>query len=239
MPGLGRLPSTDQRNAAYLMHRTLTPAEVVSPLTSKTWAFTGKVLDQGETGTCTGHAGAHAIHCSPIPHAGFINPFDLYREAVLMDEYPDNDADATELNDSKLQAGSSGTGVAKALSKRGLLVSYLWAQRFEDAINWVLSRGPVMIGSNWYSSMFTPTKEGLLKITTTASVAGGHEWLLRGVDKKAAVALMVNSWGAGWNSKATGKWDGGKVPVGHAIIDFTTLARLFHEDGDAVSIIEK
>lgn len=235
MPGFGRLKSTDPRNVSYLMHRALAPVEAANPVLLKTWGFRGTPLDQGNTGTCTGHAGAHFIHCSPIAHRKFIDPFLLYREAVLLDEYPDNDLDATREN-KDLQAGSSGTGVAKALEHRGTISEYLWAQRFEDAITWVLTRGPVMVGSNWYSSMMTPTPAGYLTVQGGASIVGGHEWLIRGVDKKRGLALMVNSWGGGWGG--SGRWVGAKVRPGHALIDFATLARLFHEDGDCVSALE-
>lgn len=236
-PGLGRKPATDPRNDAHPMHKALSFAERTSPVTVKTWGFSGTPLDQGQSGTCTAHAAAHFIHAQPIAHRGFLDPFSLYREAVLLDEYPDNDGDATILDPNKLQAGSSGTGVAKALDKRGLLVEYLWAQRFEDAITWVLTRGPVMVGTNWYGSMFDPDRNGHLVIAKNAAVDGGHEWLIRGVDKKRGIALMVNSWGGKWGG--VGRWEGSGVRSGHALIDFETLARLFHEDGDAVSAVEK
>ncbi len=237
MPGYGRLRSTDPRNASFHMHRALAPTEAANPVLLKTWGFSGVPLDQGLSGTCTGHAGAHFIHCSPIAHKTFIDPFILYREAVLSDEYTDNDSDAVKANNDDLQAGSSGTGVAKALEKRGLISSYLWAQRFEDAITWVLTRGPVMVGSNWYESMEKPNASGRLVITPGSPIVGGHEWLIRGADKKRGLALMVNSWGPKWGG--VGKWEGAKVRPGHALVDFDTLARLFHEDGDVVSAIEK
>lgn len=239
MPGLGRLRSIDPQNLQYHMHRSLTPAEVTTALTNKTWGFSGSPLDQGNSGTCTGHMAAHFIHCSPIPHKGFIDPFKTYRLAVTLDEYPDNDADATAPNNEDLQAGSSGTGVMKALTQMGLLQGFLWAQRFEDGVTWCLTRGPIGMGTNWYSSMFDATREGFVKIASNASIAGGHEWLIRGVDKKLGLALAVNSWGPKWNATATGKWASKKLPAGHFLIDFETLARLFREDGDVVSGVEK
>lgn len=238
--GLGRRPSTDPRNAAHPMRRLLAEVPPTLPVPDlKTWAFKGEPLNQGNTGTCTGHAGAHMIHAAPISHRGFLSPWVLYREAVLCDEYGDNDSDAAETSDARLQAGSSGTGIAKALTKRGTITDYLWAAEMRDANLWVLTRGPVMVGSNWYGSMFTPTPEGFVKISPTAGIAGGHEWLIRGVDMKRAVALAVNSWGPEWNAHATGKWVRSRVSGGHFLIDFGTLERLFREDGDVVSCREK
>lgn len=208
----------------------------------KTWGFLGNPLNQGETGTCTAHAGAHFLHAAPILHRGFVDPWKLYREVVLADEYGENDHEATapevpgHLN---MQSGSSGTGVAKALEKRGLISEYLWADELRDALLWILTRGPVMVGSNWYSSMFDPTAEGFLKISPAARLEGGHEWILRGADMKRGVALAVNSWGAGWNANATGRWVRARVRPGHFLVDFAVLERLFQEDGDAVSALEK
>jgi hypothetical protein len=220
------------------MHRTLGPVAPLQVPDDKTWSFSGSPLDQGDTGTCTGHAAVHFIHAAPISHKTFLNPFDVYRLGVTLDEYDDNDGDAN-LPDAECQAGGSGTGVMKALKQLGHLEGFLWAQRFEDGITWCLTRGPVCVGTNWYGSMFDPTPEGFVKITAGAGIAGGHEWLIRGADKKRAVALAVNSWGPKWNAKATGRWGKTKLPAGHFLIDFETLSRLFHEDGDVVSGIEK
>lgn len=238
--GLGRRPSSDPRNALHPMARTLAEPPPALPVPDlKTWTFLGDPLNQGSTGTCTGHAGAHMIHAAPISHRGFLNPWNLYREAVLLDEYPDNDRDAAETSDARLQAGSSGTGIAKALTKRGTITDYLWASEMRDANLWVLTRGPVMVGSNWYSSMFDPTREGFVKISPAAQVVGGHEWLIRGIDIRRGVALAVNSWGPEWNAHAEGKWVRSPIRPGHFLVDFRTLEQLFHEDGDVVSCREK
>ncbi len=231
-PGLGRLPSVDPRNLAHPMARML-PSPLAPLPTMKSWAFSGDPLNQGETGTCTGHAGVHLIHAAPMRHRGFLDPFQLYREAVLLDEYPDNDGDATMLVDAELEAGSSGTGVAKALDKRGLLAEYLWAGVMREAVEWVLTRGPVMLGSSWHRSMFDPTPEGFVEIMPHSPVEGGHEYLLRGVDTRRGIGRCVNSWGKGWNANAAG------CRPGHFLMSFETIERLFHEEGDAVSAIEK
>jgi hypothetical protein len=233
--GLGRLRAIDQRNKLHPMARHLRPPGAPLPL-RKTWAFLGpNVLDQGGSGTCTGHAGVHFIHCAPLSHKAFLNPYALYREAVLLDEYPDNDGDATLQPDGSLQAGSSGTGIAKALAKRDLIqAEYVWGNTSREAIEWVLTRGPVMMGSNWYEGMFNPSLEGFVRIKENDTIAGGHEYVIRGVDQKRAVADLVNSWGTRWNSGP-----GKKCRPGFFLMDFETLERLFNEDGDAVSCLEK
>lgn len=233
--GLGRLRSTDPRNMQHPMARHLAAPGAPLPV-RKTWTFKGNVvLDQGASGTCTGHAGVHFIHCAPLSHKAFLDPYKLYREAVLLDEYSNNDGDATLQPDSALQGGSSGTGIAKALAKRDLIqAEYVWGSTSREAIEWVLTRGPVMMGSNWYESMFNPTLEGFVKITPGTTLAGGHEYVIRGVDQRRAIAELVNSWGSRWNAGP-----GKKTRPGFFLMDFETLERLFNEDGDAVSCLEK
>jgi len=224
--GLGRLPAKDPRNSAFALPRLAPQAG------RKVWGFPGTVLNQGATGTCVAHAAAHFIHCSPRPHRAFLDAFQLYRETVLLDEYPGNDSEAYDPNNSHLQYGSSGTGGAKALHKRGLISGYLWADTLENAIQWILQRGPVMVGSNWYDGMFSPSPEGYVKIS--GSVAGGHEYLVRGVSTKRGVAWAVNSWGPTWSPRISGR----SLPSGHFLIPFEVLERLFREGGDIVSPLE-
>lgn len=220
------------------MRRALAAEPVKLPV-RKTWGFRRDPLDQGETGTCVAHAAVHFIHASPLRHVEFLNAIALYREIVLLDEYPDNDHEAQILSGAEMQFGSSGTGGAKALEKRGLISEYLWAGRLTDAITWTLTRGPVMVGTNWYPSMFQPDDEGFVRITPGQRPAGGHEWLLRGVDTKREVGFCVNSWGPEWNANARDRQGRPTCRPGHFLIDLTTLGRLFGEDGDAVSAIEK
>jgi hypothetical protein len=233
MPGLGRRPSIDPRNERYPMRRMLAEVPPVLPVPDlKLWRFDGEPLDQGNTGTCTAHAAAHFIHAEPFRHRGYLDPFDLYRDVVRSDEYHDNDHEADGPIEG-MQGGSSGTGAAKALAKRGHISEFLWAGRIQDVNLWALTRGPVMIGSNWYPSMNQPTAEGFIKIMGSNPGPLGHEWLLRGVNMRRGIGHGVNSWGPKWNAGIKG------VRPGHFLIDLDTLDRLFREDGDGVSAIEK
>lgn len=92
-----------------------------------------------------------------------------------------------------------------------------------------------MFGGDWYSSMFNPTSEGFVKITPGSYVAGGHEWLLRGVSTRRGVAWGTNSWGPSWNPWNPSR----KLRSGHFLIDFETLDKLFKDGGDVVSPIER
>lgn len=235
-PGLGRRPAIDPRNDDHPMRRALhmsaklgVVSEIILPK-RRTWYFRGDPLNQGATGTCVAHTFAHLIHADPIGHIGFLDPFELYREIVLLDEYADNDHEASA-QISGMQMGSSGTGGAKALHRRGLIEGgYVWSRSVEDIALWVRSRGCVAIGTNWYASMFSPTSEGF--VVPGGRVGGGHEWLIRGIDMRRGLVICVNSWGPTWNAGATG------CKPGQFLMSLESLARLMHEDGDAVSVVE-
>lgn len=205
--------------------------ESVSPElpTLKTWPFMGHPLDQGNTGTCVAHTAAHFIHSSPIGHRGYMDAFELYREVVRLDEYTDNDHEADGPIE-RMQGGSSGTGGAKALHKRGLITEYLWSKDAQEIIAWVLTRGPVMVGTNWYRSMFKPTPQGYLKIE--GANAGGHEWLLRMVNLRKGIVGGITSWGPQWNPAAQ------DCRPGHFLMGMEEFERLIRENGDGVSAIE-
>ena len=109
----------------------------------------------------------------------------------------------------------------------GRLKSYVWAFSLQPAVEWVLTQGPVVLGTNWYSSLSQPDGQGIARITATARVIGGHAYLLRGVDTRKALARCSNSWGDGWGKS------------GDFFLPFRDLERLIHEDGEACSAVEK
>jgi hypothetical protein len=66
-----------------------------------------------------------------------------------------------------------------------------------------------------------------VRIVQNASVAGGHAYLLRGVDTRRALARCSNSWGDSWGLS------------GEFLLPFRDLERLIHEDGEACAAVEK
>lgn len=237
--GLGRIASVDFRDERYPM-RALLP-RAASTRSARTWDLPYDALDQGGTGTCTAHAATHALMCAPYRHKasrlGF-TPMQLYREGVLHDGWPQNDAEATASSDDQLQFGSDGRAMAKALEARGWLKEYRWGWTVEDVTEWLLERGPVMIGTNWYDSMFNVDHEGRIKIGATSPIAGGHETVLRRYEKRRGLYLLRNSWGRKFNGTGLGL-PGFKCRIGEGILDGETLHRLLRENGDALSFIEK
>lgn len=227
--GLGRRVSIDPRDREYLMRRRLAaPGEVTLP-SSRTWRLSSASIDQGETGTCVGHAWKNFLRCAPsqTEKAG-PSQWDIYREAVMLDPWTDNDHEnSLEDGNPDMVAGTSVRAGAKVLTARGHLKSYLWAFDLQTVIEWVLTKGPVVVGTNWYSSFEDPDKEGLVKITPNATNLGGHAYLLRGINVRRALATFENSWGEGWGKK------------GAFYMPLPDLERLIHEDGEACTAIEQ
>ena len=66
MAGFGRRYAPDDRDRSYLMRRMLAAPSAVALPTRKTWGIAKTALDQGETGTCVGHAWRNFLRCAPI-----------------------------------------------------------------------------------------------------------------------------------------------------------------------------
>lgn len=219
--GLGRLPSPDARDKLYPLR-----AAVPKNLTGyRYWWDSGAWLDQGNTGTCVGHGWAHWVEDAPKSPVGTIDPFQIYRDACLLDVWPEND-------DQDLDWGTSVRAGAQALQNRGVVGSYLWAFDLQTVIDAVLVKGPVVVGTNWYSSMFTPRwiadANGTPRqtITVGGSIEGGHCYVLNGVSTSARVFRMKNSWGRYWGAG------------GRASISFEDVERLIEEEGEAAMAVQ-
>lgn len=225
--GLGRHYSPDARDANFPM-RALLPAKAFFGV--KRWWDSGAWLDQGFTGTCVGHGWAHWYEDSPVNPAGTIDPFMIYREACKIDEWAAND-------DGDLDWGTSVRAGAEVLKSRGGISEYRWATAgLQDVIDAVGTKGPVVMGTNWYDSMFTPVSrkwpDGYYRRTLTippgAVVEGGHCWVINAVETANRMFRMKNSWGQDWQGSANGR----------AFISFGNVQRLLNEDGEACIAVQ-
>lgn len=225
----GRRYSPDIRDRGYLMRRRLgAPGEALP--TRKTWHLNPRSLDQGRTGTCVGHGWENFLRCAPMQTLKRApNPFDIYRAAVLLDEWTGNDGEATLPDgDPGLESGTSVRAGAEAVTAKGRLKTYLWAFTLQPALEFVLTQGPVVLGVNWYNTFMNPDDEGIVSIKPTSTVVGGHCFLWRGADTARGLAVCENSWGDDWGIN------------GKFYIPLRDLDRLIAaEQGEACSAIEQ
>lgn len=184
--GLGRIAAPDARDAVFRL-ASVTPKRAA--VSTRYWR-TGPVLDQGPFPHCVGFSWAQFIASAPfmtkLPRYSY--PSDLYRTAQDMDEWEGNAYDGTSVR-----------GGVKALQSQGRISGYLWSTDVDEIRRYVLSRGPVVMGTDWYSSMFTPESfDGFL--VPEGAWAGGHAWLVVGFSATRQAFRMLNSWGPGWSS---------------------------------------
>jgi hypothetical protein len=211
---LGRIHIPDAKDNNHLIS-TVFPKQVTT-ITSKYWDDNMWWGNQGNTPQCVGYAWAHWIADGPVTHSGVqppINPKTIYTEAQKVDEWPGENYDGTSVR-----------GAAKYLKTSGKISSYLWAFDINTLINTILNVGPVVVGTNWYNGMFYPDKTGLIRIT--GRLAGGHAYVINGVDTRTQRFRIKNSWGKTWGQS------------GHAYISYTDMTRLIRENGEICLAIE-
>lgn len=189
---LGRHVEHDPRSREYDVER-LHP-ETVHPVL---WKRYSKILDQGNTGSCTGQAMCGWLGCAPhIVDSGQATAYGeqfaikLYESATRLDNipghYPPDDT------------GSTGLAAAKAARKLDLITGYTHAFTANGLLV-ALQRGPVIVGVPWYEGFDEPSASGLVKVS--GQVRGGHEFLIRGWDGELLVA--DNSWGPGFGDNGS------------------------------------
>lgn len=176
----------------------------------KLWDDNGWWGDQGDTPQCVGYAWAHWLddklsnrkYSHPI-----IPPEIIYEGAKKLDEWKGEDYDGTSVR-----------GGVKYLKAKGKVAKYYWGSSLEALTIAVQTLGPVVVGTSWYDNMFYPNKLG--QISATGDLAGGHAYLINGVDPVAKKFRIKNSWGKDWGLG------------GHAWISFSDMSKLIRESGE-------
>lgn len=154
------------------------------------------ILDQGNLGSCVPNAGIGNLGTDPLfANLPVTDPYaldesgalHLYSDVTRADDYPGQ----YPPNDT----GSDGLTCAKVLTRAGVIAGYTHTFSLEDALK-ALSVTSFITGINWYSDMFNPNAEGIVRPTGT--LAGAHEIVADEYDDRRGLVGCSNSWRETW-----------------------------------------
>lgn len=208
---LGRHVAHDSRSLHYLV------PETTSEFTPVKWEMADAPLDQGELGACTGFATVTCLKHSPfngtIPGVTLDNAegITVYSAATRLDNFPGSYPPK--------DTGSDGLSAAKAAVKLGLIAGYQHITTPAQLAS-ALKLGPVIVGTNWYNSMFDPDPIGGVTVDKSSGLAGGHEYCLDEITGHGSFGF-TNSWGTSWGVN------------GRFYIEQTEFLALLKNKGDA------
>ena len=182
----------------------------------KVWQLPAHLLNQGSTNSCVGHACAHFILAAPrMNHS--VDAIAFWHRAQEIDEFPNNEG---------ANKGTSVRAGFKVLRERNLITSdFRWADDADEALRFILTRGPVVIGSKWFPGMAHPAN-GVMRLSGNAGQMG-HAYLLFGFSPDHDAFLVANSHGSNYGIN------------GCAFLPYDTLDRLLELGGVACSAIEE
>ena len=182
----------------------------------RVWTTRKEPLDQGREGACVGFSCAGELAARPAAYpTGNDTAMKIYAAAQEVDrsEGRNYEEGATVL------AGMKACFRAKYFSK------YVWCFGIDDTINWIVRKGPVILGINWYSGMYETQSGGLLRVG--GEIVGGHAIMANGFwpahPQFGDVLVLTNSWGKSWGINGRGY-----LPIEDAV-------RLLKEDGEVAA----
>lgn len=197
-PGaLGWTPGpVDPRDAQF----TDFMAERPSLSGERRWHYEGqKVLDQGREGACVLFSQHQAANCEPKRRT-LTNSDALaaYQRVTMTDEFKGNHMTG--------QSGTSLRSGAKEMKRLGIFGTYAFADDVDVLVSWVLNRGPITLGVDWYNSCARPEKDpatGALysRVRPASGRRGGHAVAIVGASWNTGAenyVVLQNSWGSGW-----------------------------------------
>lgn len=210
MQGLGRLISIDERDLEHPIEAEL--PKRLPPRRYRYWNHNGWWGNQGKTSQCVAYAWIHWLEDAPIMYTAdgsIINPAHLYSMCQDNDEWIEKEP---EMQGTSIRAG------AKVLQELGYIGEYTWGFDLESLVNAVLTKSPVVVGTDWFSGMFEPNSSGLIKATGTFE--GGHGYVVNGVNRDKRLFRIKNSWGRKWAKN------------GYAYISFDDMEKLILNLGE-------
>lgn len=170
------------------------------------------VLNQGDVGACTGNAGTSCAYHLPfyVPGAPSwqYTPDEQGALAWYSANTREDDYTGTYEPD---DTGSDSTTTSKVAKEAGIVSGYQMAGDLDSSLEALQDR-PGITGIPWFTSMFNAPASGLLTVTVSSGLAGGHELCVDEVVAADAPGngtgeVLVggpNSWSSGWG--ADGRW---------------------------------
>jgi hypothetical protein len=210
--GLGRLLAPDNRDRRFPMGAMVKPVPEQSIMHRP-----GRVLDQGQTSSCVGHAWRAWLEASPIRErpTESLDALQIYAQAQELDEFPGIEP---EIQGSSVRAG------AMLMQNIGRVQGYAWGFHTRDVVTYLIERGPVVLGLNWYAGMDAPDSRGIAHLE--GDVEGGHAFLCYGFHLDEQLFRCQNSWGREWGHS------------GRFWLRRDDLERLIAEDGEVCGAAE-
>jgi hypothetical protein len=126
--------------------------------------------------------------------------------------------------------GATILGTMTAAKKDGLITEYRWCLGIDDVVDTVCSVGPVVLGIDWSSSMYSTRPGGL--VTVSGSWVGGHCLTILGYDvhpQWGPCCLWLNSWGMDYGVAEPRL----NAPGGIGWVPLQTLNYLLRRQGEA------
>ena len=182
----------------------------------RVWTTRKDPLDQGQEGECVGFSIAGELAARPVA-------YDVTNETGRKIFAAARSVDQSEGRN--FPDGATVLAGMKATQRANYFSKYGWCFGIDDTINWIIRRGPVVLGINWYDSMYETTGKGLIKVD--GPIVGGHAIMANGFWPNhplfGDILVLTNSWGRDW-----GLGGRGYLPV-------ESTKRLLSEDGEVAA----
>lgn len=211
-PRLGALRHDDPRSAHFPLAALALPTNP----RSYTWAVNAW-LDQGQEGTCVGHAIAHDALARPVrvPNVTHDTAIELFCRAQELDPFQ-GDCSEGQRNGTSLTAGM------EAAREKGWFKEYRWAANGEDALIGIGYKGPGILAIDWHENMFYPDTNGWIR--PTGNWAGRHALLAYSININTQCVWLWNNWSRLWGLNGTAR------------LSFQDFAELLSRDSGEMAI---